>query len=95
MPAIGAHPDDIEFWTQYDDEDECAADVQSAIESSTVYDEYEEGDRTFDTDIADACLKEIRETREDSNCGEMSYLEFLQDSEALGFCADAFPEAEE
>lgn len=90
-----ADENDIEFWTQYDDEEECAEGVRSDIESSTVYDQYEEGDRTFDKDVADTCLREITGTRDDSDCGGMSFLEFLADSEATGYCAEAFPEADE
>jgi len=86
--------EEIEFWTNYDDEDDCIADVQSEMEDSTTYDQYEEGDRTFDGDNGSACIEEADQIKDDSSCGDMNALEFVADA-ATDECNEVYPEAEE
>ena len=86
-------PNDIEFWTQFDDEDECAEEIENGLLDSGRYEQYEEGDREFDQDAADSCLEEIRQVRDDNDCGSMGYIEFNLDAEA-DFCPEAYPAPE-
>lgn len=84
---------EIEFWTNYDDEDDCKADLQEEMEGSTVYDEFQEGDRTFDPDNADACINEVAQIRDDPDCGDMNIVAFLADA-ATDECNEVYPTAE-
>ncbi len=84
---------EIESWTTYDDEKECREDFQAEMEDTSIYDQYEEGDRTFDGDAAEACIKEADEIRDDSDCGTMNFIEFFVDS-GTDECGDVYPEAE-
>ncbi len=85
---------EIENWTSYDDEKECREELQEDLEGTSTYDQYEEGDRTFDGDAAEACINEADQIRDDSDCGSMNYLEFFVDS-ATDECGDVYPEADE
>lgn len=82
---------EIENWTNYDDEKECREELQEDLEGTSTYDAYEEGDRTFDSDAAQACIDEADQIRDDSDCGTMSYLEFFVDS-ATDECGEVYPE---
>jgi hypothetical protein len=84
---------DIDLFLQYDDEDECLEKKQAEIEGSSWYDQYLEGDRTFDKDNGDACVKELDELRDDPDCGTMGLLDFGFDA-STEECSDVFPAAE-
>ena len=85
--------DSIETWTTYDDEAECREERTAAIEDGAVYDQYEEGDRDFDSDAANACIDEVAQIRDDSDCGSMDVPGFLFDS-LTEECDEVYPEAE-
>ena len=86
--------DDVEMVTGYDDEIECIAEISSEIRSSSTYDEFEEGARGFDKEAADACITEIQEVQQDSDCdGSMSAWTFFTDIQSDA-CADVFPTVE-
>jgi len=87
-------PNEIETWFGYDDEDECIEDQEEQVASSPAYDAYEEGDREFDADNANACLDEIDQIRDDSDCGTMSLGAWLIDA-AAEECSQVFVEPEE
>lgn len=91
--ACVADEDEIEFWLTYDDEQECADEVQQDLVNGSVYDAYEEGDRTFDEDAAEACIEEVDQIRDDSSCGSMNLAEWLVDA-STEECGDVYPEAD-
>jgi len=71
--------DQIEDWLGYDDEGECVEENAEDIRQSTAYDEYEEGDREFNSDNASECIDEAAEVRNDSDCGDMNVLTYFLD----------------
>ena len=86
--------DDIELVSGYDNEEECVAEESSKFRGSSIYDEFEEGERSFNKDAANACLTEIEEVQRDSDCdGSMSAWTFLNDIQSDD-CADVFPTVE-
>ncbi len=84
---------EIENWTAYDDEKECREDFQADLEDTSTYDQWEEGDRTFDSDAANACINEADQIRDDSDCGTMNFLEFFVDS-GTDECSEVYPDAD-
>ena len=85
---------EIETWLNYDDEADCRTNLQEDIEGSAAYDAFEEGDRTFDVDAANACLEEASQVRDDADCtGSMNILQFGLDA-ATEECEDVYPPAE-
>ena len=85
---------DIEVVTGYDDIDECIVELTSEIRSSDVYDEWEEGTRTFNKEAASGCITEIEEVQQDSDCdGSMSAWTFFTDIQSDD-CDDVFPTAD-
>ena len=86
--------DDIELVSGYDNEEECIAEISSDIRSSNTYDEFEEGERGFNKEAANACLTEIEEVQQDSDCnGSMSAWTFFTDIQSDD-CDDVFPTTE-
>ena len=85
---------DIDTFLGYDDEAECREKKQSDIEGTGWYDAYLEGDRTYDADNGEACVKEIDEIKKDPDCGTMGLLDFGLDTIAEE-CDSVFPETEE
>lgn len=86
--------DDIEMVSGYDNQDECISDISAEIRSSTMYDEFEEGSRSFNKDAAVACITEINEVQEDSDCdGSMNAWTFFTDIQSDA-CDDVFPTVE-
>ena len=83
----------IEIWTSYDDEAECREEETARTEDRLDYDQYEEGDRDFDSDAASACIDESAQIRDDSDCGSMNLAEFLADT-LTEECNEVYPEAE-
>ena len=78
----------------FDNEEECIAEISSDIRSSNMYDEFEEGERKFNKEAANACLTEIEEVQQDSDCdGAMSAWTFFTDIQSDD-CDDVFPTAE-
>ena len=85
---------DIEFITGYDNQDECIVDLTAEIQTSTTYDEYEEGTRSFNKDAANLCFTEIIEVQGDSDCdGSMNAWSFFTDIQSNA-CDDVFPTVE-
>ncbi len=84
---------EIENWTNYDDEKDCRDDLQAEMEGTSVYDAFEEGDRSFDGDAADACITEADQVRDDADCGSMNFIQFVLDA-ATEECEDVYPPAE-
>lgn len=83
--------DDIETVSGYDDMDECIVELTSEIRSSDVYDEWEEGARSFNKEAASGCITEIEEVQQDSDCdGSMSAWTFFTDIQSDD-CDDVFP----
>ncbi|MEE2829815.1 MAG: hypothetical protein VX498_11560 [Myxococcota bacterium] len=79
--------DDIEDMEGWNDVGECRDDVADSIRDSADYDRWEEGDASFDSDAAGACIDEVLEFQGDSSCdgGSLdlfSYAEFLLDVSA-------------
>ena len=48
----------------------------------------------FDVDAADACITEADEIRDDSDCGDMNYLQFVLDA-ATEECGEVYPDADD
>ena len=86
--------DDIELVSGYDNEEECIAEISSDFRSSDTYDEYEEGERKFNQEAAGACLTEIEEVQQDSDCdGSMSAWTFFTDIQS-DECGEVYPTVE-
>jgi len=72
---------EIEFWTRYDDIQECVDEQADSFEDSADYQRFIDGECEFDAESADACLEEISEVKNDNDCdGNMSFLAFSFDS---------------
>ena len=70
-------PENAEFWSGADSEQECVDNSAGAIESSELLDAWQEGDCEFDADAARLCLAEVDELRDDPDCdGAMNPLLF-------------------
>jgi len=70
--------DSVEDMTGWDDVGDCKDEVASDLRSTGQYDSWEEGEASFDSDAAAACIEEVQEFRGDSDCaGEsLSFLNF-------------------
>lgn len=72
--------DDIDTFLQYDNEEECVADILKEGESSSVYTDWEAGDKEFNKENAESCLTEISDVQDDADCdGSMNALSFMID----------------
>ena len=81
---------EIEFWTSYDDVDECVDEQTDVFEDSSGYQSFRDGDCPFNSDNAGSCLEEISEVRNDSDCdGNMGFLTFSLDA-ADQDCAEVY-----
>ena len=89
-----ADDDEIEFIFGYDDEPECRERVASDIRNDSSYDAFEEGDRVYDPDAGEACLEEVAQLRQDSDCGSMSWITFGIDALSEE-CFNVFPKADD
>lgn len=85
--------DSIEDFLGYDDEAECRESVTADLEDSTTYDQWEEGDRDFDSDAANSCIDEVAQIRDDADCGSMNLIDFAVDASNED-CNEVYPEAE-
>ena len=86
--------EDIELVFGYDNEDECVTEVIDAITSSDDYEDYELGNKDFDSDAADLCISEVVEVQSDSDCdGSMNAWTFVSDI-ASDACSEIYPDAE-
>ncbi len=72
--------DEIEFWTGYDDRNECVDEEVDGFEDRSDYQSYLAGDCPFQSDEADRCLEEVSDVRQDPDCdGNMGFLAFAFD----------------
>ena len=72
--------DVIEDFLGYDSIDECINDLEGQIQSTDGYKDYENGSKDFYVDNANACLQEILDVQNDSDCdGNMDVFSFFFD----------------
>ena len=60
--------DSVEDITGHDDAGDCSEEVAQAVRDRADYDQWEEGDASFDSDAASACIEEVSEFRADGDC---------------------------
>jgi hypothetical protein len=71
---------EIEFWTAYDDANECVDDEIDSYEDSSAYGSFQAGECDFDPDSAKRCLEEASSVTSDPDCdGTMGFLSFALD----------------
>jgi hypothetical protein len=81
---------DIETFTGYDDVEDCKLDWTAEMMNTSDYEAWEEGDMAFDREKANACLTEITEVQQDSDCdGSMNVFDFFNDTQS-GACDDVY-----
>lgn len=72
--------DEIEFWTTYDDVNECVDEETDLYEDSSAYQSFQDGGCDFNSDSAKRCLEEASSVTSDPDCdGAMGFLSFAID----------------
>ncbi len=72
--------DEIEFWTTYDDANECVDEETDLYEDSSAYGSFQSGGCDFNADSAKRCLEEASSVTSDADCdGTMGFLSFVLD----------------
>ena len=74
----------------YDTEEECTIDEAKNIRASSAFDDFEEGDKVFNSVAAENCILEAEQVRSDDDCnGNMDLLSFTLDA-IDSDCADVY-----
>ena len=72
--------DEIEDYFGYNDVNDCISDIEDSVQKDSSYKDWKSGDNDFNKENAEACLSEITDVGDDSDCdGSMSIFSFLLD----------------
>lgn len=76
--------DSVEDLTGFDNASDCSEETAEVVRDRADYDRWEEGDASFDSDAAAACIEEVSEFLADGDCAGdelniLNYAAFLLD----------------